>query len=164
MISKIISGGQIGADVAGLKVAMDLGLSTGGMVPLGWKTKLGPRPELAKLGLVEHPSSESYRPRTIWNVKNSDATMIFATNFNSPGTILTVNSCKKYNKPYMLVDIKDSYGSFIFDVMLFFEDNNVSTLNVAGNSGKTDTMTKFIYKTTKRILYAYVDAYNKHYK
>jgi len=160
MITKIISGGQVGADIAGLKVARDLNIETGGTVPKGWKTKHGPKPELSKLGLVEHESSSDYPPRTTMNIKNSDATIIFATNFNSPGTRLTITSCKTNGKPYFLVDITDKYGAFIFDVFDFFNEHSVHTLNVAGNAGKSKQSTNRIYTRTVKLLRHYVEKYN----
>ena len=38
--SKIISGGQTGADMGGLLAAKDLGIRTGGWMPKGWLTEL----------------------------------------------------------------------------------------------------------------------------
>lgn len=163
MISKIISGGQVGADVAGLKVAMDLGLQTGGMVPNGWKTKIGPKPQLAKLGLIEHPTSTSYVPRTKWNVKNSDATIRFAYNFSSPGEIATYKAITQYNKPYFDVDLyllETKENLYMLDVVKFFEDNNVSVLNVAGNAGKTKSDTTKIYNLVRSSLKLYIEKYN----
>ena len=160
MITKIISGGQIGVDVAGLKVAMDLGIDTGGMVPNGWKTLIGPKPSLAKLGLHEHPTSSNYRDRTEWNVQNSDGTIIFATNFKSSGTKLTISLCRKYKKPYFLIDLNDIDSGFIFDVFNFF-DQDIKVLNVAGNSGYKNKTTKFLYNKTRELLYNYISKYNE---
>ena len=53
-LSKIISGGQTGADRAGLEVAKRLGYETGGTVPRGYKTSTGPDPTLKEFGVVEH--------------------------------------------------------------------------------------------------------------
>lgn len=162
MIQKIISGGQYGADQAGLRVGMDLNLKTGGMAPKGFKTKFGDRPLLAKVGLKED-SNSSYRPRTEWNVKNSDATMRFAKRFSSPGEILTLNYIKKYNKPYFDIDLKEPYNILIFDIMDFFYNNNVHVLNIAGNCGGTIEESKIIYKLTRELLTKYITIYHKNY-
>ncbi len=54
MITKIISGGQTGADQAGLMVAHRLGLKRGGTAPPGFMTEEGPKPNfLQAMGLVE---------------------------------------------------------------------------------------------------------------
>ena len=103
---KIISGGQTGADLAGLWVAKKLGFRTGGVAPNCFITEVGSKPTLKALfGLTDHGS---YKTRTIKNVRDADLTIIFAKNVSSPGTVLTVNSCLKYVKPYVL--IKDERG------------------------------------------------------
>ena len=60
MVRKIISGGQTGADQAGLAVAKRLGIPTGGFVPKGFLTEAGPRPDLA----AEYGLEEPTRPPT----------------------------------------------------------------------------------------------------
>ena len=145
-------------------MARDLELETGGMTPHGWVTKFGPRPQLAKLGLIEHPTSDKYPPRTGWNVKNSDATIRFAHNFDSAGEICTLKAIKKYGKPYFDVDIRDlilGENLYIIDVVEWFHANNVTVLNVAGNCGNTKAIAKVIYDITRHSLRAYVSAYNK---
>jgi hypothetical protein len=49
MIAKVQSGGQTGTDVAGVRAARRLGIPTGGVMPKGWKTLDGPRPEYATM-------------------------------------------------------------------------------------------------------------------
>ena len=51
MLTKIISGGQTGADQVALSVAVRLGLKTGGYAPLRYMTEDGPDPTLARYGL-----------------------------------------------------------------------------------------------------------------
>lgn len=63
MISKIISGGQTGADQGGLSAAIILNIKTGGTAPKGYRTQAGSASWLNKLGLLEHSSSD-YAPRT----------------------------------------------------------------------------------------------------
>lgn len=94
---RIHSGGQTGADLAGLWVAKKLGLPTGGFAPEDFKTQAGNKPALKEMfGLKAFGSG--YRSRTIQNVKDADLTLIFAKNMESPGTILTKNSCMKFVK------------------------------------------------------------------
>src|SRR5580658_4523105 len=45
LVEKVISGGQTGADRAGLEVAKELGYKTGGAMPLGFEALDGPHPE-----------------------------------------------------------------------------------------------------------------------
>ena len=142
---------------------MNLGLQTGGMVPKGWITKFGPKPQLAKLGLIEHPTSSKYVGRTGWNVKNSDATLRFAFNHTSPGEVCTYKAIQKYEKPYFDIHLHDiRYGEslIIFDVVDFLQDHNVEVLNIAGNCGKTKAEAKVIYDIVVSALTAYVKSYN----
>lgn len=104
---KIISGGQTGADLAGLWVAKVLGLETGGTAPHGYQTLIGPQPALRDLFSLSE-SKGGYRDRTIENVRNSDMTLVFSRNMASPGTLLTINSCKKQGKDcYKIPDFHD---------------------------------------------------------
>lgn len=108
---KIISGGQTGADIAGLRVGRVLGFPTGGRAPKGWATLDGPKPELAQFGLTE--SMNGYRGRTIENVQAADATLVFSKNLKSPGTVLTINAARKYGKPcFVMRDAREPGQSF----------------------------------------------------
>lgn len=96
---EVWSGGQTGVDRGALEGARGVGVKTGGFAPLGWKTELGPAPELGNnFGLLEHASSD-YPPRTRENVRRSDATVIIAKNFFERGTELTTELAAEYGKP-----------------------------------------------------------------
>ena len=96
-LRKIISGGQTGADQAGLWAARALKLEKGGTAPKNWETENGSSEHVLKpLGLVEGPAG--YRERTRMNVQDADATVVFG-NLNSPGTKLTIRFAKELGKP-----------------------------------------------------------------
>lgn len=144
-IRKIISGGQNGADQAGLIAARAVGLQTGGHAPKDFKTLDGPLPELKKFGLIED-KSPNYPPRTKKNVKNSDGTVRFAYNWSSYGEICTLKAINQYSKPHFDVDLNilDSNnvnaGADCFERFRnWLIENNIKILNVAGNSEKTHT-------------------------
>lgn len=101
---KIISGGQTGADLAGLRAAQSLGLLTGGTAPKGYRTLKGLKPQLAGFGLVEHQKT-NYQGRTHANVVDADATVIIAKNLSSPGTKLTINVCAEAKKPCFILHV-----------------------------------------------------------
>lgn len=128
---KIISGGQTGADIGGLVGAKRAGIKTGGTAPRGFKTEKGPQPEaLAAFGLVSHPSP-NYRDRTLQNVADSNATLIFATDSASDGTKLTIEACEKQCKPYAVIDPNSLDASR--QIIQFMEIHKPNILNVAGN-------------------------------
>lgn len=154
MILKVISGGQTGADRAGLDAAKRNGLSTGGTAPKDFYTTDGPAPELAGYGLIELDAfgANGYRKRTKLNVGDCDLTIAIASHFNSPGEILTRNACKNLNKSIISfhfsadMDVQDWLESEEFMTSFFEVSNFIKraaltqdqfTLNVAGNSART---------------------------
>ena len=151
MLKKVISGGQTGADQAGLIAARKFQLETGGWIPHGFRTEDGPNWDLAKYDLIETTSS-GYIKRTEYNVRDSDATVYFASNWKSPGTLCTLKAAKKLEKPAFRVDItipshhQDARGELFKDFLLHW---NVETLNVAGHResghpGVTDYVVSYL--------------------
>lgn len=126
MLTKIISGGQTGADQGGLDAALYLGLETGGYIPKGRRTEYGPMPieQFKCYKLSEHFSS-LYSPRTSLNVQDSDGTAIFGY-CESPGSKATIKFCLKYKKPYIKNPNKR-------ELVLWITQNRIKCLNVAGN-------------------------------
>ena len=64
MLKKIISGGQTGADKAGLEAALVMKYKTGGFCPKGYLTESGNDISLKKLGLKQ-VRTPRYEERTI---------------------------------------------------------------------------------------------------
>ncbi|MCD6446738.1 MAG: putative molybdenum carrier protein, partial [Candidatus Marinimicrobia bacterium] len=85
-MTKIISGGQTGADRAGLDAAMELNIPVGGWCPKGRKSEDGPIDNKYPL---QETTSGDYRVRTERNVKESDGTLIFTLGKPTGGTALT---------------------------------------------------------------------------
>ncbi len=73
-LRKIISGGQTGADIAGLDVAIKHEIPHGGAIPKGILTEAGSLPEKYNL---QEMATNSYPKRTEKNVVDSDGTVIF---------------------------------------------------------------------------------------
>lgn len=134
-LRKVISGGQTGADQAGLVVAARFGLETGGTMPKGFKTLDGGRPDLARrYGLSEH-ASDSYVPRTFQNAMDGDGTVRLAGKFSSRGEVCTLQACRKYDKPCFDVDLSDPPP--VADFLNWLVEKKVKVLNVAGNAEQT---------------------------
>jgi hypothetical protein len=135
MIEVILSGGQTGADQAGLEVARQTKITTGGWAPNGWLTKDGPNQELlqGKYNLREHKGG--YKDRTYENVRVSDGTIRCAVDFYTPGEICTFNAIRKYNKPHFDVYLLNppSEEEFVIWVLRY----QIKILNVAGNTENT---------------------------
>lgn len=131
-LKKIISGGQSGADQAGLVAAKEFGFESGGWAPKGWKTSQGKRQGLLQTvyGLQEHKGG--YRERTWTNVEDSDGTIRLAHNFNSPGEKCTLNAIKRYKKPFIDVNLNNPQPHKL--IAEWIQDNNIEVLNIAGNT------------------------------
>jgi hypothetical protein len=123
---KVISGGQSGADQAGLDWAIAHGLPHGGWCPKGRRSEDGPIG--IQYQLKETPDS-NYLQRTEWNVRDSDATLIFTlTDKLDGGSKRTFELADKLGKPrrhvYPRVQPKH--------IASFLERHNVKIVNVAG--------------------------------
>lgn len=128
----VISGGQTGADQGGLRGAKLAGVKTGGMMPKGFRTQEGPRPDLAaEYGLIEHPTSSAYPPRTEWNVQYADGTVLVG-HMASPGCGLTIRLCIKHGKPYITNPTCESLKAWL-------AAHDIRVLNVAGNREHTNS-------------------------
>ena len=102
---KIISGGQVGADIAGLRVAQRLGYETGGWMPKGFRTLSGDHPEYAEMYGILETADGGYPVRTRLNVKTATVTLRYAHNFHSYGEKATARYLRSMNKPHLDVDI-----------------------------------------------------------
>lgn len=148
ILKKIISGGQTGADQAGLHSAKSHGFETGGYAPAGFRTLAGKNPAMLRdeFKLTE-TTQGNYQVRTAMNVRESDATIRLATNYNSPGELCTMNAIRKYKKPVFdvhLLEISERSGadreayinSKADEFIRFLIENQVIVLNVAGNADR----------------------------
>ncbi len=124
-LRKVISGGQIGADMGGIAAAKLAGVETGGYAPRGWITCREPMPGL-KYVFGLHESTGGYSVRTAQNIDASDGTVIFASAVKSPGTALTIDTCLKKNKPVHIFSRDDLLYQWVLDY-------RIGVLNVAGN-------------------------------
>lgn len=136
-MTRIISGGQSGADRAALDAARGHGLPSGGWCPRGgWAEDfpfppglLAAYPELAPTPL------EDPLQRTEWNVRDSDATVVFRCQGASPpglcrsgGTEATVLFARRLGRP-LLVSAPEDTGLLTRWVASL---PHLRTLNVAG--------------------------------
>lgn len=137
MLTKIISGGQTGADRGALDAARDIGLERGGWAPKGWRAEDGVIPIGYREGMREC-EQPGYAWRTRFNVEDSDGILVITLGrrFMSTGTRLTWDIAGDENKPRLHLQITamephvahgDARG-----VVDWIADHNIKTLNVAG--------------------------------
>lgn len=106
-ISKIISGGQTGADRGALDVAIDLNISHGGWIPKGRKTEDGTLPDKYHL---QEMQTRSYPARTEQNVIDSDGTLILSHGKLTGGSALTMELAEKRHRPCLHIDFLKTNG------------------------------------------------------
>jgi len=126
---RIVSGAQTGADQAGLDWAIAHGIPHGGWCPKGRKSEAGP---IAARYLVAETPSTDYLERTEWNVRDSDATVIFTMEEAlTGGSKRTAEFAAKHGKPWFHFKprVHPKY------LARFLDRHKVMTLNIAGSRG-----------------------------
>jgi len=74
-LNEVWSGGQTGADEAGLEAARLNGIRTDGWAPYGFKTQRGTNLNLRDVYNLRETTSSDYSKRTEMNVKFTDGTI-----------------------------------------------------------------------------------------
>lgn len=151
LLEKVISGGQTGADRAGLEAARNLNLDTGGWAPANYLTSQGPDHRLKDFGLQKMPklarACTMYIQRSKRNVDESDGTVVFRFK-RTAGTDKTIGYCTtgawslpsahptpSPYKPFLVVRNFDEQSTQ--SLVRFLVDYSIRTLNVAGHRDNT---------------------------
>jgi hypothetical protein len=147
MITKIISGGQTGADRAALDVAMEEGISHGGWIPKGRKTEAGPLPERY---LLEEMLTDSYPERTEKNVLDSDGTVILSHGNLTGRSAATRELASKHDRPFLHIDLnKVNVFKAAENIATWTSEYGIEVLNVAGARASKDPQ---IYEAVSKVL------------
>lgn len=131
----IISGGQTGVDRGALDAALIHNVSCGGWCPEGRQAEDGVIDDKYPVKIL--PGS-GYRMRTQQNVADSDATVIiyFGYIYLRGGTELTLMTCIKKHKPYLLIDGDElSSNRAGKRIKQFIDDYAITRINFAGPRG-----------------------------
>lgn len=144
-LNKIVSGGQTGADRAGLDAAIKAGFTVGGYCPKGRLAEDGTVPE--HYPLVEMTKG-GYSVRTERNVIESDGTLIFNIGKLTGGTRLTVECARMHNKPHMVIQL-DTEMPDLSTLAEWLDKNEIRVLNIAG---PRESKTPGVYLLTFRYL------------
>jgi len=129
-ITKLVSGGQTGADRAALDFAIEHEIPHGGWCPAGRLAEDGPI--RSQYNLSETPSS-AYTQRTEWNVRDSDGTVVFSIEAAlKGGTKETTEFATKFDKPLLHLSRIGGPATPETELLRFIRDNQIRTLNIAG--------------------------------
>ncbi|QQS39966.1 MAG: putative molybdenum carrier protein [Acidobacteriota bacterium] len=136
-VEKVVSGGQTGADRAGLDAAVELGLETGGWIPKGRLAEDGLVPR--SYSTLKETDSANYPERTELNVRDSDCTVIVSRGKLTGGSLLTFEIAKQYGKPAIHIDLRsESPEKAALRLRDWLERNGCRVLNVAGPRASSD--------------------------
>ncbi|HUJ58320.1 MAG TPA: putative molybdenum carrier protein [Kofleriaceae bacterium] len=130
-VSRIVSGGQTGADRGGLDAAIELGIAHGGWCPAGRKAEDGAIPSTYQL---RETTSRDYAVRTRRNVRESDGTVVFTRGAPGGGSALTLAHARKLGRPVLHVDLAAvDHEQAAARVRAWCADESIAVLNVAGS-------------------------------
>ena len=148
MVTRIISGGQTGADRAALDFARQAGIECGGWVPKGRMAEDGVIP--ARYANLIETASEDPKMRTELNVRDSDATLLVTRSIPGGGSAFTIEVATRLGKPILKIDLeRESTELAIRRVQLWLQDVQPAILNLAGGRASEDPD---IYDLTKAVL------------
>ena len=145
-IEKIISGGQTGADIAGIDAAIFCKFPYGGWLPKGRKAENGTVP--ATYTKFQEMTRGGYPMRTEQNVKDSDGTVIFTYGSLSGGSSLTKGCAAKNRKPWLHIDL-DTVKNPAAKLNDWVIEWDIKILNV---TGKNASKAPAIYDQVKDII------------
>jgi len=133
-ITKIVSGGQTGADRGGWEAAIYCSLPYGGWIPKECKSEDGLIP--SKYQGLQETGSADYLARTEANVVDSDATLVFAYGTPTGGSKRTVEFAQKHKRPCLSVNLDEPRGQVVKQVVEWLKGISKpaqGVLNVAGS-------------------------------
>ena len=137
-ISKIVSGGQTGADRGGWEAAIYCSIPYGGWIPQGRKAEDGVIP--AKYKGLQETGSADYLARNESNVVDSDATIIFAYGDITGGSLKTAEFSQKHRRPCLAVDLNEPRAQTAQKIVEWMKGISApvkGVLNVAGSRAST---------------------------
>lgn len=130
-VTRIVSGGQTGADRGGLDAAIALGIEHGGWCPAQRRAEDGTVPRRYKLREV---ASRDYAERTKLNVRDSDGTVVFTRGTPTGGSALTIEHARKLGRPVLHVDPAElGTADAAARIRAWCVAEKIGALNVAGS-------------------------------
>lgn len=126
----IVSGGQTGADRAALDFAIAHDLAHDGWCPRG---RLAEDGKIDALYHLRETPTRRYAERTEWNVRDSDATVVFRSASGARGgTALTIALAKRLAKALFEIADDEDPAAAGAELREFIRARSIRRLNIAG--------------------------------
>jgi len=136
-LTKIISGGQTGADRAALDFAIRHNIPHGGRIPKGRRTEAG---RLADSYRLREMPTRSYAKRTEQNVLDADGTLIVSYGRLTGGSLLTRQCAKRHKRIWLHINLNhfSDLSCAANAVSKWIHNHAIKVLNVAGPRASKD--------------------------
>ena len=133
-LQEVWSGGQNGANIAGLRAAKAVGLKTGGWMPKGYRTKGGDHPEYAGMYGVRQIDLKHYPHAIEHNVRETNGTLIVGDRPDLKGCALTESFCRRLDKPLLTLTMEQVGAPGSEELVRdWIARNGIQRLNVSGS-------------------------------
>lgn len=147
MISKIVSSGRTGVELAALDIALKLGIAHGGFASRGLRNQQGPLSDRYGLQQVD---SFGFQQAMEQNIKNSDGTLLISRSRRTAETRYAVETALRLQRQLLHVDLSQ-HSAFESASLIssWVSLQNIKTVFVTGPSADLDAG---LYDQTRRIL------------
>lgn len=147
MIIKILSSGRTGVELAGLDVAVKLGITHGGWAPRGMRNSRGPLP--GRYGLQEVPAL-GFKHAMEQNIINSDGTLLVTRGRKTAETRFAVDTALSHKRQLLHLDLSQ-YSSFEAASLAssWISLQKLKVLFITGPSADVDAR---LYDQSKKVL------------
>lgn len=139
----------------GLDIAIALGIPHGGWCPARRRAEDGVIPDHYQL---QETPERGYPQRTLWNVRDSDATLLVYFKLPmSPGTGMTLGMVKRLGKPLMEVYLPARNGPVepritLGDTFTAMDRSKLKVLNIAGPRAIPEDRLEFAQRAIRDVL------------
>jgi hypothetical protein len=151
-ITRIVSGGQTGADRGGLDAAIGCGVAHGGWCPQGRLAEDGVIPQRYRL---RETAQADAAVRTRANVVDGDGTVLFTRGLPTGGSLLTLQCAQSLGKPVLHIDLEDrgEIEAVAAAVRDWVGAHGIATLNVAGaRESEAPGISVWVRRVLERVL------------
>jgi hypothetical protein len=148
-VGRIISSGRTGVELAGLDVAVKLGIAHGGWAPRGMRNALGPLSE--RYGLTEVPAL-GFKQAMEQNIIHSDGTLLVTRGSKTVETRFAVETALRHQHQFLHLDLSQ-YAAFEAASLAssWIALQRIKVLFITGPSAESDPG---LYDQTRKVLEA----------